>query len=259
LWANKNDLSLSSGKDVSSKIKNLIDLLDSFKDNIICDESELLWNYLIELKDKNATQNISIDIVLDNCSIELASDLILCDYLFRNNFVSKITLHAKAWSWFISDVTKYEFDFLLKQLQSSNSIVLDKFVKRIKGYMSESKLVLEHENPFWTLPYSYDKMEKIAPDLYAYFKRSSSLVLFKGDLNYRKLIGDLNWPFDTPLKQAVREFLPTNICAFRTIKADLIAGLDLTNERVVRVQKEFAGSTSWMNTGDYGIIQFFKI
>ena len=259
MWSNKNDLSLSSGKDVSHKIENLISLFESFEANIICDESEFFWNYLIELKIKNTTQKISIDIVLDNCSIELASDLVLCDYLLRNNFVNQITLHAKAWSWFVSDVTKHEFDFLLKQIQSSNSMVIDQFLKRIKGYMRESKLTLQHEHSFWTLPYSYDKMEKIAPDLYENFKKTSSLIIFKGDLNYRKLIGDLNWPYDTPLKQAVRRFLPTNICAFRTIKADLIAGLDLNNERVLKVQNEFAGSTSWMNTGDYGIIQFFKI
>ena len=45
LWANKNDLSLSSGNDVSSKVKNLVELLESFKENILCDHTQLLWSF----------------------------------------------------------------------------------------------------------------------------------------------------------------------------------------------------------------------
>jgi hypothetical protein len=53
-------------------------------------------------------------------------------------------------------------------------------------------------------------MKRIAPDLYATLEETSSFVsLIKGDLNYRKLIGDLNWPYYTPLAQAVGTFRPT--------------------------------------------------
>jgi len=103
LWSNKNDLSLSSGEDVSSKVNNLIDLLESFEDYILSDHSVELWNYLTECRNMTTTLKTKrIDIVLDNCSIELASDLILCDFLLRNKFVDQICLHAKAYYWFIS-------------------------------------------------------------------------------------------------------------------------------------------------------------
>ncbi len=94
-------MSLSSGEDVSSKVNNLVDLLGSFEDCILSDHSVELWDYLkkCQIMD-NKTKRI--DIVLDNCSIELASDLILCDFLLRNNFVDQIYLHAKAYYWFIS-------------------------------------------------------------------------------------------------------------------------------------------------------------
>lgn len=104
LWSNKNDLSLSSGNDVSSKVKNLIDLLESFEDCILSDHSTELWNHLNELKANRANKPVRIDIVLDNCGIELTSDLILCDFLLRNEFVDKIYLHAKAYYWFISGI-----------------------------------------------------------------------------------------------------------------------------------------------------------
>lgn len=244
---------------MSSKVNNLADLLDSLQENIICDESEQVWQLLTQLREKTKSgEKIHIDIILDNCSIELTADLILTDFLLRNDFVSEITLHAKAYSWFISDVTKFEFDFLLKQLNSSNSIVVDKFVKRIRGYLESGRVKLEHENIFWTLPHSYDEMTDVASDLYQNFAQKSSLVVFKGDLNYRKLIGDLDWPFDTRLKKAARRFQPANVCAIRTVKADLIAGIDLNNERYLKVVEIYEGTRKWMNTGDYGTIQFYS-
>ena len=259
MWSNKNDLSLSSGENVSDKVKNLVELLDSFQENIICDESNLVWRYLNELKEKTSKgEKISIDIVLDNCSIELASDFVFCDFLLRNEFVSSITLHAKAYSWFISDVTEKEFDLLLKQLQSSNSIVVNNFLKRFKAYLSDSKIKLEHKHQFWTSPYSFDKMPTIAPELYRHFCEESSLVFLKGDLNYRKLIGDLDWPFNTELKKATRDFQPTGVCAIRTLKADLLAGVDLNNERYLSASKKFDEKNKWMVTGDYGVIQFYS-
>ena len=93
--------------------------------------------------------------------------------------------------------------------------------------MSDSRLVLEKAHPFWTSPYDFNDMKQIAPDLYESLQRESSFLLIKGDLNYRKLIGDLNWPHHTPLAQAVRVFKPTSLCAVRTCKADLLANLNL--------------------------------
>ena len=86
-------------------------------------------------------------------------------------------------------------------------------------------------------------MKRIAPDLYATLEETSSFVsLIKGDLNYRKLIGDLNWPHETPLAQAVRTFRPVAFCAVRTCKADLIANLDVnteTNANYAKLLKKF--------------------
>ena len=108
-------------------------------------------------------------------------------------------------------------------------------------------------------PYDFSEMKRIAPDLYATLEQTSSFVLIKGDLNYRKLIGDLNWPHDTPLAQAVITFRPTAFCAVRTCKADLIANLNVnieTNANYEKLLKSYPNTNKWMNTGDYGVIQF---
>ena len=179
LWSNKNDLSLSSGNDTSSKCHNLIDLLETFEDNILCNHIEELWKLLNELKSKRSNKPIRIDIILDNCGIELASDLILCDFLLRYEFVDKIILHAKAFSWFISDVTRQDYDLLIRQFQSENSIYTNNFQQRLIKYQDNKSLVVDHENNFWTLSHSFDQMKFVAPDLYSDLQKSC-LVILKG-------------------------------------------------------------------------------
>lgn len=101
---------------------------------------------------------------------------------------------------------------------------------------------------FWTEPYDFSEMKIQSPKLYEKLSEAT-LVMFKGDLNYRKLLGDINWDYTTDLKTALRGFQPTNIVTLRTIKADLIVGL--SHEKV---DKLFSKQEDWMITGQYGLI-----
>ena len=263
LWSNKNDLSLTSGNDTSAKVNNLFELLDAQRSNIVCDHISQLWTYLSTLRG-GSSQPVRIDIALDNISIELASDLILCDFLLRNDCVDTIRLHGKAYSWFVSDVTRHDFDYLLQLLGGDNSLCTARFVQRLHGYMRSDRLVfVEPAHKFWTLPHGFDSMQEVAADLYAELSEHCSLLLTKGDLNYRKLMGDLNWPFDTPFAHAIRHFKPTPaICSVRTIKCDLIVNLDTcveTNQAYANIRREFADSTKWMTSGDYALVQFARL
>uniref|UniRef100_A0A1I7XV13 Sugar phosphate phosphatase n=1 Tax=Heterorhabditis bacteriophora TaxID=37862 RepID=A0A1I7XV13_HETBA len=42
-------------------------------------------------------------------------------------------------------------------------------------------------------------MPLLAPDLYKDLS-ASSFIIFSGDLNYRKLVGDREWPYQTAFK-----------------------------------------------------------
>lgn len=80
----------------------------------------------------------------------------------------------------------------------------------------------------------------------------ATLVIFKGDLNYRKLLGDINWKYTTEFDEALRGFKPTNLVSLRTLKADLCVGL--LSETIESLEKDEPG---WMITGKYGLIQSY--
>lgn len=92
-------------------------------------------------------------------------------------------------------------------------------------------------------------MKTVNPTLYQKLSEAV-LVIFKGDLNYRKLLGDLNWKHTTDFLQALRGFRPTNLVSLRTVKADLIVGL--SEGQSESLKKE---DSEWMCTGRVGIIQ----
>lgn len=82
---------------------------------------------------------------------------------------------------------------------------------------------------------------------------SSQLVIFKGDLNYRKLMGDVYWEPTVNFRDALRGFEPTNVLALRTIKADTICGL-----RNGVFEDLCAKESNWLVTGKYGLIQLLE-
>jgi Damage-control phosphatase ARMT1-like domain len=87
---------------------------------------------------------------------------------------------------------------------------------------------------------------QIDPELFDLLN-SSGLTIYKGDLNYRKLVGDVNWKPSTPPAEAFAG-CPTPLLALRTLKADVVIGLD--NATVARMKDD------WMVSGEFAVIQF---
>lgn len=76
---------------------------------------------------------------------------------------------------------------------------------------------------FWTTGWAYQDMPALAPELTQEL-RKSDLVIFKGDLNYRKLVGDAWWPTTTDFEEALGPLKgKITIASLRTCKADTVS------------------------------------
>ncbi|WVO22832.1 uncharacterized protein IAS62_004175 [Cryptococcus decagattii] len=231
------------------------------------------WEHIKGLK------NGRIDFVMDNAGFELFTDFILADFLIScTPFVGTVVFHPKAIPWFVSDVVPYDFawaiDSLLdtaffsqhasQPLTDEDTASLTSLGKRWKAHLEAGrfKLSVPLDTPlgkapavggFWSTQYAYQDMPAMAPDVLAELQKSD-LVIFKGDLNYRKLVGDAWWPTTTSFDEAIGPLAgQITLLSLRTNKADTIAGLD---EGVAeRVDKE---ASDWRVSGKYAVVIFSK-
>lgn len=247
LWGNRNDLSITLGAETEQAESNPLQEIDKFNGDLLIDQTEEIWNCLSG-SDK---EDKIVDIICDNSGFELLSDLILCDFIIHHKLAAKIRFRVKAIPWFISDVMEKDFFYTLDQLENNKDKILSEAGLRYKGYIANGHFELvQPSDDFFTSPYEFHKMQKIAPNLYNSIAEAH-LAIFKGDLNYRKLLGDVNCDPTTIFRIALNYFIPTNLCTLRTVKADLICGLTPG-----AAEKLFEKDPRWMATGQYGVIQF---
>lgn len=78
----------------------------------------------------------------------------------------------------------------------------------------------------------------------------SFLIISKGDLNYRKLVGDVFWNPTVPFTEAVGHFKPSKLIALRTLKSDITCGLpEGLAEHISQTDPD------WLKIGKYAVIQ----
>ena len=216
LWGNATDLSLLTSltyEDIQ-KLQGSEARKTSEK-YIIVDDLSTAYDVLKQVQDDPDKHERRIDIILDNAGFELFVDLILAGYLLATGLATRIVLHPKSIPWFVSDVVLTDFTALLNALsdpQSFYSIQSDEgrdtdkepntlsekevselsfLFQHWSGFHREGKLLIR-PNLFWTSAGSYWRLPRVGADLFNDLKESE-LVIFKGDLNYRKLTGDVSY------------------------------------------------------------------
>jgi len=243
LWGNKCDLSISAGSQQSAS-GNTISQLNTLKQRILVDETCIAWQSI-------GQSNQIIDIVMDNAGYELFTDLCLADFLISFNSAIKLRFRVKNQPWFVSDTTKSDFFWTLNNLSADpeSRPSLAALGARWRSYLDRGVWTVDADS-FWTYPHVYSEMREADPQLYACLAKAQ-LVIFKGDLNYRKLVGDLNWETTVSFPNALQGFSPTNILSLRTLKADVVTGLTEGQAETTSLSDE-----NWMVNGTWGVIQF---
>lgn len=244
LWGNKCDLSISAGIENSQKISPVAPL-KQLKPFILVNDLEQVWEVVQQGKGKS----LRLDIILDNAGFELFTDLCLAEFMMSTKLVASVHLHYKAMPWFVSDVTAHDFHWTLQQLSDSEENVLSSYGQKWQEYVNSKKWTL-HDHRFWTTCHDFSEMRSVSPDLYGELAHSD-LILFKGDLNYRKLVQDREWSHTESYERALGGFHPAPHCALRTLKADVVVGLQEGVDRKIE-----ARNPDWMVSGEYAVIQF---
>jgi hypothetical protein len=258
LWGNATDLSLLSSLSLD-QIHSLQGkkAIHEGQARVVSNDMPEAWDYLKSHRGRR------VDIVLDNAGFELFTDLVHALYLLDSGLASAIKLHVKSIPWFVSDVMPHDMDVLLSALADTALFPDAKHpsVRALTERLSDcykNGLVSFAEHPFWTTGFDFQEMPAVAPELHQDLLEST-LVIFKGDLNYRKLVRDANWPHTLPFKQAIgplrrgRDGGGIKILALRTNKADVCVGL--SKETLERVENEAPGK-AWVRNGKYAVISF---
>ncbi|KAI6101735.1 DUF89 domain-containing protein [Pisolithus croceorrhizus] len=213
------------------------------KEYILKDDQESAWEHIESLQPR-AGLVARCDIVLDNAGFELFTDLVFADFLVTHTpYFSTVVFHPKLFPWFVSDVTPADFYRTIQSLSSptffnktatttESARHLKEMVERWERYLREGVFCLstaleggQKKTQFWTGPWPYWYMEDKANELWRSLSESS-LVIIKGDLNYRKLTGDVKWPVSTPFATALGPLAGSfPLLSLRTNKSDVVVGV----------------------------------
>ena len=242
-------------------------------------ETDIAWQFLSQHIESHTLYQV--DIILDNAGFELLMDLCLADWFIVRGLTKKVILHGKAFGWFVSDVVEkdihilfqYCFDWISISNISSNSKKngynnVNNILKRWKSYFDNQQWIFNA--PSWmTWPISFWQITSEQWRTEIYNDSKITFLIFKGDLNYRKMLDDSSWPFTTSCmeawnciiknlklvyesnKEKQSELPSIGLLALRTCKSDLIVGLKEGQEDVLT-----ENDPKWLINGEFGVIQF---
>jgi hypothetical protein len=216
LWGNATDLSLlinMTEEDIRSLQSTGGEHLAATEKNILGNHLERIWKLVSTMK------NGRIDFVLDNAGFELYCDCVYgtclnssveetersdlqtfilspsADWLIQSGIASEIRFHGKRFAWFVSDVTRKDWNWLLNSMvygslfpsgTDDQVASVKQMGLRWKNYEKQGQWIYE-QHPFWCTGYTFWSINTEAPDLFLHLS-DSDLVIFKGDLNHRKLV-----------------------------------------------------------------------
>ena len=238
LWGNRADLSLwPAGEAGEHHIST--DGTPPADDFLLIDDTAAVIARL-----RNAVTPRRIDFLCDNAGFELVCDLALADFLLTSGTAQTVVFHLKAHPTFVSDALAADVRDTITFLETPGGDAAQ-FSRRLAAHLAQNRLQLRPDF-FWNSPLVFWEMP-------AGLRRNLSaaqLVISKGDANYRRLLGDCHWAFDTPFAEIARYF-PAPLVALRTLKAEVAAGLPRTVTESLSAE-----DPDWLTNGKRGVIQF---
>ncbi|MFF8289266.1 damage-control phosphatase ARMT1 family protein [Streptomyces sp. NPDC016309] len=230
LWGNRADLGfrVSAGEPA---------VADAAVPALVADDSATLWQLL------PAGASATVAVVADNAGRELIPDLVLIDHLLAHGHAEQVVLHVKPHPYYVSDAMTADVVDCLRRLTEAPGEAGRIGGRLWQAMAGESLEVRTH--PFFCAPLPYEEMPE---DLRKEFA-TATLTILKGDLNYRRLVGDRLWHPTVPFAGRTAHF-PGPVAALRTLKSDVIVGLE--QETLHALERSGA---AWRTSGTHALIQ----
>ncbi|KQX51499.1 MULTISPECIES: damage-control phosphatase ARMT1 family protein [unclassified Streptomyces] len=227
LWGNRADLGfrVSAGEPAVD---------DAAVVALVADDSATLWQLL---------PAGTVAVVADNAGRELIPDLVLIDHLLAHGHAGRVVLHVKPYPYYVSDAMTADVVDCLRRLTEAPGEA-GRIGGRLWKAMAAGSLEVR-THPYFCAPLPYEEMPE---DLRKEFA-DAELTILKGDLNYRRLVGDRLWNPTAPFAELTAYF-PGPVAALRTLKSDVIVGL----EQGTLDALERSGAV-WRTSGTHALIQ----
>ena len=205
---------------------------------LVADDSETLWSLL------PPSGSATLCLIADNAGRELVPDLLLIAHLLTQGRIARAVLHVKPYPYYVSDATHTDVLDALRRLTAAPGAAAT-YGRTLWTALTDGRLTVRAP-PFSCAPLPYAEMPGDLRDELA----AATLTLLKGDLNYRRLVGDRLWPPTTPFTD-VTAYFPGPVAALRTLKSDVITGLDSGTEATLVA----AEGQRWRTGGTHALIQ----
>ncbi|MFF4661045.1 damage-control phosphatase ARMT1 family protein [Streptomyces sp. NPDC001381] len=232
LWGNRADLGFRLS-DAGSGSRAAVP-------GLVADDSDALWSLLPAAGDAAGT----VCLIADNAGRELIPDLLLAAHLLAHGRAGRVVLHVKPYPYYVSDATPADVVDALRKLTAAPGEAAV-YGRALWAATADGTLTVR-AHPFAAAPLPYENMPD---DLRAEFA-AATLTVVKGDLNYRRLVGDRLWPPTTPFAD-VTAYFPGPVAALRTLKSDVITGLTAKTESDLVAAEE----QRWRTGGTHALIQ----
>ncbi|KAE9350406.1 hypothetical protein PF008_g6451 [Phytophthora fragariae] len=244
LWGNKAD-------GTNAKVMSTMHV---FGDSLVFDDYLVLVDYsdrVISFLEQKAREGgdakaLGVEFISDNIGTELLLDLAMADHMLTHNWCGKVTFNVKAEPLYVSDVMLADVHEHIEEMQrSTRTPEVQALGKRLAEYLSKGQIVVRSDT-YWN---EYTYFWKMPTELQSRLDREATLVILKGDLNYRRLLSDRLWPPSTPVEEVVPYF-PAAFVAFRILKSIPVMGIPANI-----VDKLDKDDPNWRLNGEHGTIQ----
>ncbi|MFG3409424.1 damage-control phosphatase ARMT1 family protein [Streptomyces sp. NPDC048142] len=230
LWGNRADLGfrVAAGEPTAG---------DTADPALVADDSVLLWRLL------PVGAGSTVAVVADNAGRELIPDLTLIDHLLEQRHADRVVLHVKPYPYYVSDAMTADVVDCLRRLAEAPGEA-GRIGGRLWKAMGAGNLEVR-THPFFCAPQPYGEMPEGLRGEFG----GVALTILKGDLNYRRLVGDQLWDATASFADLTRYF-PGAVAALRTLKSDVIVGLE---EGAVDALER--SGDAWRTSGTHALIQ----